>query len=86
MTDVTPLDCDELVQLVTDYFEEVLPRAERVRFDEHLTECPGCDVYVEQMRLTMDALGRLSEDDVPSDARNTLLTAFRDWHAGTARS
>lgn len=86
MTGVTPLGCDELVQLVTDYFEEVLPDSERARFDEHLTECPGCVTYVEQMRQTMEALGRLCEEDVPSEAREALLGAFRDWHAKPGRA
>jgi anti-sigma factor RsiW len=82
MTDATPLDCDELVQLVTDYFEGVLSKPERARFDEHLAECPGCVAYVEQMRHTMEALGGLCEEDVPGAAQVTLLDAFRDWHAG----
>lgn len=83
MTGVKPLDCDELVQLVTDYFEEALPQMERARFDEHLTECPGCVTYVEQMRHTIETLGRLGVEDVPSNAREALLDTFRDWHAST---
>jgi anti-sigma factor RsiW len=83
MTDAPPLNCDELVVLVTDYFEGALPAPDHARFEEHLEECPGCVIYVDQMRLTMTALGQLCEEDVPSDARVTLLTAFRDWKART---
>jgi anti-sigma factor (TIGR02949 family) len=79
MSDARPLDCDELVELVTDYFEGALPAPDRTRFEEHLGDCPGCVTYVDQMRLTTTALGRLCEEDVPSDARALLLAAFRDW-------
>lgn len=79
---VAPLDCDELVVLVTDYLEGALPDAERARFDAHLAECPGCGTYVDQFRETLDAIGELCEEDVPAPARDVLLDAFRDWKSG----
>ena len=71
------LTCKELVELVTDYFEDALPAAERARVDEHLAGCPFCRIYLEQMRATVRSLGRLSESAVSPEALTALLEVFR---------
>jgi anti-sigma factor RsiW len=73
------LTCCELVELVTDYLEGALSRAERRRFESHLGTCRVCPRYVEQLRTTVRVLGRLGEDDVPEPVRYALLDAFRAW-------
>ena len=73
--------CREVVELVTGYLEHALPSGETALFEQHLNFCEGCVVYVEQMRRTIDAAGRLTEDDVPAPARDRLLAAFRGWSA-----
>lgn len=84
MTRPAPEDmtCRELVELVNDYLEGALADAERSRFDAHLTSCEGCRNYVEQMRLTIEAGGRLSEESLDPDHRDSLLEAFRGWKRG----
>jgi anti-sigma factor RsiW len=78
----TPLACKELVELVTDYLEGALPPGERARVDRHLAGCDGCTAYVEQMRLTLRALGSIPQESITSQARDALLHAFRDYRAG----
>lgn len=73
------LSCQELVELVTEYLEGTLPAPERERFEAHLTICSPCRVYLEQMRQTINTLGRLTEDAIPQDVRHELLEAFRSW-------
>ena len=75
----TEMTCQELVELVTDYFEGALSRRDRARFERHIGACEYCTRYLEQMRITIRALGRLPVETVPADARETLLDAFRDW-------
>jgi anti-sigma factor RsiW len=70
------------VELVTDYLENVLPDEERVRVEQHLASCRGCDRYVEQMRQTVRSLGSLTSEDLSPEAQETLLHVFRDWHTG----
>lgn len=82
MNPTEEMTCAELVEVVTDYLEGVLSPEERVRFDEHLGDCEGCVIYVEQMRETVALTGKLREDDLPDDAKATLLQAFRSWRAG----
>jgi anti-sigma factor RsiW len=75
------LSCQELVELVTDYFEGALPAEEHARFEEHVERCQGCGVYLEQMRITIRLLGRLSADELPAGAERELLEAFRGWRS-----
>jgi anti-sigma factor RsiW len=75
------LTCREFVELVTDYLEGRMAPADRARFEEHLAICAGCQTYVDQMRETLAALGRLPEEELSPPARDALLTAFRDWKA-----
>ena len=73
-----PLTCQQLVELVTDYFEDALTPAERDRFDAHLTVCPGCEYYLEQMRITMRLVHETDGlEERPEVA--ALLEMFRDY-------
>ena len=76
------MSCKELVELVTNYLEDALPPQERLRFEEHMTICPGCVTYVEQMRETVQLVGNLREESISPETRDQLLAAFRDWKHG----
>ena len=76
------LSCQELVELVTDYLEGALPSIEQARFEAHLIGCDGCTRYLEQLRLTITAMGRLTDETLEPSARDDLLRRFRDWKAG----
>ena len=71
------LDCDQLVELVTDFVEGALDPATERQVVDHLAECDGCSTYLEQMRVTARALGELPGDRLPDSAREALLAAFR---------
>jgi anti-sigma factor RsiW len=73
------ITCQELTELVNDYIEGALGAHEMALFEQHLNFCDGCDWYVDQMRMTIAAVGRIEEADVPDAVRDRLLTAFRDW-------
>jgi anti-sigma factor RsiW len=76
------VNCDEFVELVTAYLDRALEPADEQRFVEHLAECDGCDRYLEQIRTTVAALGHLPAQSLEPEARDRLLSAFRDWPAG----
>jgi len=73
------LVCQEMVELVTEYLEGTMTRAERRRFERHLDGCPDCTRYLEQMRVTLEAVGHLHAADVSPEAERELLAAFRGW-------
>lgn len=73
------MSCKELVELITDYFEERLSDTEQERFQAHLVTCLGCRTYLEQMRQTVKLLGWLTAERIAPDMQQTLLEVFRDW-------
>lgn len=76
---VAELTCQELVELVTEYFEGTLPAADRARFEAHLAGCDGCTAFLEQMQQTIWAVGHLTERDLSPQTRTELLHLFQDW-------
>jgi anti-sigma factor RsiW len=72
------LTCQELVELVTDYFEGALPVAERARFDAHLAECEGCRLHLDQVRTAI-RLVHSSDELAGRPEVGELLQAFRDF-------
>ncbi len=80
-TDLEQLSCRELVELVTDYLDGVLPEGERARFEAHIGGCDGCEVYLEQMRRTIELLGHLPPEALTPEAERELLEAFRGWRS-----
>ncbi len=78
------LACRELVELVTAYLEDALDSMARERFEEHLAECPYCQTYVEQIRITIELAGRVEVDQMSPDVRQRLVDAFRGWHSSGA--
>ena len=76
---VEPISCQEVVELVTDYLEGAMSPEDVARFDHHLSLCEGCVFYVDQIRMTIAAVGRIGDDDVPPEIRDDLVAAFRDF-------
>jgi anti-sigma factor RsiW len=77
--DLPEMPCRELVELITEYLEDRLSPRDRVRFDAHLAECEACRRYLEQFRQTIRILGRLPEESLSPESRDTLIAAFRGW-------
>jgi len=77
--DASSLNCQELVELVTQYVEGTLSPADQARFESHLGVCADCHRYLDQMRQTILLVGTLVEQDIPDEAEERLLYAFRSW-------
>ena len=74
-----PMDCNELVELVTAYLDGSLDLDTRARFDMHLLECDGCENYLQQFRETVQTVGKIRDDELDPAFRNRLLDAFKDF-------
>ena len=83
MIDVEALNCQELVELVTDYLEGALDERDLGAFERHLEHCDGCREYVEQLRATIEITGKLTPEDLSPAAEATLLQAFRGWRGSS---
>lgn len=73
------LTCRELTELVDDYIDGRLGFWERTKFQLHLGMCEVCRQYLEQLRATRQALGKLPEPEMPDEVRDELLERFRSW-------
>ena len=74
---IEPLECQELVELVTAYLDGSLDLETRARFDVHLLDCDGCASYLQQFRITVDTLGTIRDAGIEPALRARLLKAFR---------
>jgi anti-sigma factor RsiW len=73
------MSCKELVELVTDYLEGALSPQDHARFESHIAKCDWCKIYIEQIKLTIHSLGKLTQHNIPPHAQAELLQAFRTW-------
>lgn len=73
------LTCHEVIELLSDYIEGALSTDDRVRVDEHLALCDGCETYLDQMRESIRLIGMVPEDEVPEQQKAALLSAFHGW-------
>lgn len=73
------MTCQELVELVTAYLDGALDADTERRFVGHLSSCDGCVRYLGQIEETIQIVGRVSEENLPAEVREDLMTAFRDW-------
>jgi len=76
-TRANDLVCRAAIELMSDYIEGSLSRRDRRRLERHLAGCPDCSRYLEQMRLTIDASGSVSPDELAPEALDDLVEIFR---------
>lgn len=72
-----PLVCREAVELVSDYLDGALSRRDRRRLERHLDACDACDAYLEQVRATIAASGRVTPDDLAPETLEGLVELYR---------
>jgi len=70
--------CREVVEVLTDYLDGALPSDQREALEQHLLACAGCAAHLEQLRTTVNLTGTLTEDDVPPEIMQRLLTTFTE--------
>ena len=71
------LTCSGLTDLVTDYLDSALDPHRALTFETHAVFCPGCRVFVTQMRETVERLHSIPPVPVSPEEREELVTAFR---------
>ena len=70
-----PMDCNELVELVTAYLDGALDPDTRARFDSHLVDCDGCENYLQQFRETVRTVGKITDDEFEHMKLHTTIGA-----------
>jgi anti-sigma factor RsiW len=75
------LVCRDAVALMAAYLDGELTGRDRERLEAHLAGCPHCSEYLAQIRVTIDALGRVEPDDLPDETLDELVTLYRRWRS-----
>ncbi len=76
------ITCHEFEDFLIDYFEEALPKSQRVIFDWHLRLCRECRAYLEVFKRTMalttatlEEVDAAALETVPEDLVQAILSA-----------
>jgi predicted anti-sigma-YlaC factor YlaD len=80
------LNCQEVVELVTDYLEKALLPETQAQVEEHIATCPGCNSFYEQVQQTIMMLRKLSEQQTFPETKQDLLDIFRNWKQDESKS
>jgi anti-sigma factor RsiW len=73
--------CIEFVDEVTEWMEGGLTDDHRLLLEEHLSICPHCTRYLDQLRAALALLHDADEvlsESPPESAREELMAAFRE--------
>jgi len=76
--------CQQAVELVTDYLENALSRAQRRRFERHLARCPHCTEYLAQIKITIQLTGHVESEDLTPQMRDDLIALYKRWQSETS--
>lgn len=76
-----PMVCRQAVEAVTAYLEDAMEPRDRARFEAHLSACPHCTAYVEQIRVTIAVTGSVEPEDLSPEALEALGGVFAAWSA-----
>ena len=77
---LTPdIACVQAVELVTDYLEGKLSRRDRRRFEAHIAGCPNCRTYLEQIKQTIAAAGRIEPEELDPQVLADLTDLFQRY-------
>ena len=79
MTMQPTVRCVEFVADVTDWMEGALDADHRSLIEEHLSICPDCVRYMDQLRAAL-AVVRAAPEPAPKPLRDALLAALRSSH------
>ena len=78
------LVCTEMLRLFSDYLEDDMPVAMRLRFEEHLSLCDGCTDVLDNLRDIKAVSGTIQDDDLPADVQASFMSTFELWKRGQA--
>jgi hypothetical protein len=71
------MECRQIADLLTDYFEDALPPHVRDLLEWHIEGCPPCVAFLKTFRGTLDAVRQLPETPIPPELKTRLLAVLR---------
>lgn len=74
-----PLDHIELVELVTDGLDEAVDSGKLSSLLDHLRICEPCDVYLDEVLVTLKILTSIPRERLSARLESDLLAIYRKW-------
>jgi anti-sigma factor RsiW len=71
------MNCKEALDVVSEALDGTLEEHARKEFLEHMDQCSACSSYVEQIRLSIQALKSLPKSGRPNRRRAEIIEAYR---------
>lgn len=71
------LRCQDTADLLDDYLDGALDRADALALEAHLTGCQDCTAFINTYRGTLRTSRELRERQLPSELKERLLTFLR---------
>ena len=74
------ISCVDALELMTDHLEGALSEADAARMRAHLDACEPCEVYLDQLRATINIVHEVgTSEEVPVDPEriDALADLFR---------
>jgi anti-sigma factor RsiW len=68
-------NCDDVIQLLTDYIDGELETESQTELDRHFKVCPPCVSFLETFKVTIEMTGTFRCEDIP-EAVSQKLHAF----------
>lgn len=75
---VDEMNCDELVEKVTDYLDDALTPCDLTRLETHVEVCRGCQGHLGEVRVTLRVMSTLCTR-LSDELELTLLETYRHW-------
>ena len=77
------MNCEQFTRSVSDFLERSLRFSDRMAVLLHVAMCKGCRAYIEQMRLSILALGALRKPVEAGPGFDSLLQRYRQEIRGS---
>ena len=71
------MGCDDYKELISLYFDKELDEKEEKELFEHLTNCPSCRKEYEELKVVMDMLGEIEEEELPEGFHNEVMAKIK---------
>ena len=76
MIDPHDMVCQELVEVLTEYFDGALSEHDRARLEAHLAVCDDCQVYLDEFKTTIALVDAAEGEQLSPELRNILRKTF----------
>src|SRR5437667_9315736 len=76
------IGCPECMDLLADYVDGALPRAQAELLEWHIEGCAPCVAFVNTYKGTVDAAKRLRQTTLPPELREKLIAFLQRSNAG----